>query len=140
MCCSDRTFVSTSGRLVLPNTGVNTPSFIAFLRTAPLRPQRPIAFADLATARFHGEGLDRRPHAAAAMALEHRVDDARRMIAVLEGRKRRRTLAGHAAAAGDKAVDVAHHVTERVGPAFLVPAREMRVARRLGDEQRWILG
>ena len=42
-------------------------------------------------------------------------------------------------AGGDEAVDVAHQVAERVGPPFLVPARQVRVAARLGAEQRGIL-
>ena len=59
-------------------------------------------------------------------------------IAVLErgdGRRQRRIRR----ARGDGAVDVAHQVAERVGPRFLVAARQVRVAARLGVEQRRIL-
>src|SRR5262249_11859998 len=133
---SERIFAIMSVTLIPPNTGVNTPSFIAILRRLPpSRPQRPIVVAPLAGVAFHGDGADRRPRAAAPMALEHRVDDARGMIPVVEGGKRRRPRLGHVPAVGDERVDIAHHVAERIGPRFLMAARQVRIARGARHEQ-----
>src|SRR5262249_29702469 len=105
---SDRTLAIMSATLIPPNTGVNTPSFIAILRTRPpLRPQRPIVSARVAGVAFRGGDADRRPDAAAPMALEHRVDDARGLIPVVEAGKCRRPCLGHAPAVGDEPVNVA---------------------------------
>ena len=52
--------------------------------------------------------------------------------AVLECRERRRMRRRRDLAGGDELVDVAHHVAEGVGPAFLMPARQARVAARAG--------
>src|SRR5262245_27191661 len=104
---SARTFAIMSVTLIPPNTGVNTPSFSAILRRLPSRPQRPVVVARLAGVAFHGDGADRRPHAAAPMALEHGVDDARRVVPVVEAGKRRRPRLGHGPAVGDERVDVA---------------------------------
>ena len=80
-CSSACTFASISSSVNVPNTGVNTPSFIG-------RPRRSAKARD---ARTFG------PHAAAPVALENRVDDARRMIPVFEGGEGRRTRIGRAA-------------------------------------------
>src|SRR5690348_5620624 len=88
----------------------------------------------------NGPGLlaDCRPHAAAPMAVEHGVDDARRAVAVFERRKRR-PAGRRRIAVGDYAIHVAKHVAEGVGPRFLVSARQVRVRARGGTEERWIL-
>ena len=75
--------------------------------------------------------LDLRPRSsrpAASVAVQDGVDDARGLIAVFECGERGRTRIGRWLSRGDEAVDVAHHVAERVGPGFLVPARQVRIA------------
>ena len=77
----------------------------------------------------HRRYVHLRPDAALLRALENRLDDAVGAVAVLERREGRRMRIGRLLAGGDEAVDVAHHVAERVGPGFLVAARQVRVAR-----------
>ena len=100
---SARTFVIISFTFSPPSTGVNSPSFI------PVSPPR--------------------PHAAAAVAFERGIDKSRGDVTILESRKRRRPGIGRLAAVGDEPIDIAHDVAERVGPGFLVSARQMRIRR-----------
>src|SRR4051794_3605641 len=67
------------------------------------------------------------PDGAAPMALEHGVDDARGMIPVFEAGEGGRPVSGPLRAGDDDPVHVAHHVAERVGPALLVTAGQMRI-------------
>ena len=105
---SDRTFASMSFTLSFANTGVNNPSFIVVL----LRSYR--TFVQTPPAAWLSR-IASTTHAAA--------------IAVFERGERRRLGFVGRPAAGDEAVDVPHHVAERIGPCFLVAARQVRVRR-----------
>src|SRR5688500_7050640 len=79
-----------------------------------------------------------RPDAARFGALENRLDDAIRAVAVLEGRNHRREPpVGWPG--GDRRVDLAHHIAEGIRPPFLMPSWQVRVPSNRRIEQRWIL-
>src|SRR4051812_2125869 len=69
-------------------------------------------------------------------ALQNRFDDAVGAVAVFERSERGRMGIRGLPSVGDEAVNVAHHVGERVGPRLLVSARKMCVAAGFAIDQR----
>src|SRR5688500_3684960 len=88
--------------------------------------------------RFAAPALHRGPDAALTGAVEDRLHDAVRAVAVFERRDGggqrpvRRT-------SGDAAIDVAHQVAERIGPGFLMPTGQMRVRPPILVDERGVL-
>src|SRR5688572_1438605 len=88
--------------------------------------------------RFAAPALHRGPDAALTGAVEDRLHDAVRAVAVLERRDggRQRSIRR---SVGDAAVDVAHQIAERIGPGFLMSAGQMRVRPPVFVDERRIL-
>src|SRR4051812_48747431 len=94
---SERTLASISLKGSLPNTGVNKPSFMLLISIGHFG-----------------------PCVAGGVTFENRIDHTCRAIAVFECRERRRLRVVGRVPGGNEGVNIAHHVAERIGPAFLV--------------------
>src|SRR5688500_12229050 len=137
---SDRTFASMSFTLSFANTGVNNPSFIFSFSRGPDRhpnaaaalgtPPAPRALRDLCLFVANAG-----PHAAVAVAFQNSVDNTGGTIPVVERCERGGLRLVGAAAARNEAVNIPHHVAERIRPRLLMAAGQMRVTARAFVQQ-----